>query len=351
MDAIKNNSGVRSASGGKIQNKENIENTKFKYKISLELPSNLASKLSKSIVARFNDIEKHEYAGRATMLDGSERDSWIHYGNYGDESIIIEISYRWIDPHFLCFSLWDMDKKDSKYFYNSLFVNQVLDEAYNKNEKVWEMFTAPCLITIGTVINDPETFLPSKSILGKIAKMAKAMPNWNFWDSYKIGDYKKAVYWLRVMEKEHNDKGKMFLSAIEAWCYFLNKENEKSIKLFLKTASDFHDAKMEMYCDLCLYFAIEASMQICEIQNRIQVLEKVAKNIPDLSLAQRKYIFDILKISAVSVYIGVAVCCRSIIESTLKDILVETYKVPVRTLIKDCKKAGVLTGRTSSGMY
>lgn len=346
--------GIRSLVITKLQIKDAkiIGKTKFNKTFSIQVSSDIAHELSKALWSRLGQKENYQQLNHATMIDGSESDLWVQFGKFNNDSILTELSFRWIDPHFLCFCLWNTKEKDSKYVYDELFVKKVLREAFDEKGKIWEIFIAPSTLSISTVDIKPQTFLPSKNVLNELTRITKNNPWYKFWDYFTNNNFKRAIYYLKSIQKRKTDDiDKVFIKSIIAVCYFKQKNFLKAIRLFLKTAIDFHKLRLEMLCDICIFFAIEASKNMDNIDMSINTFKTITRRIPGISYYQRKWILNILKMYAISVNIGVAVCCRSLIEITLKETLNDTYGIPIEKLIKECKHQKILKTGASSGLY
>jgi hypothetical protein len=348
-----NNDTIRPISISGTNNLE-VENIDFKYNINLDLSIKTSKELVRSILLYFKQDTTKVMPipiNHVTWSDGSESDLWGYSGSFGSEKVVLAISHKWIDPHFLTFWLWLPDRH--RYPIDYLFGEFIREEAMTDWRKFGEVLVAPCMIKISTVENDPKNFLPTEDVLRKLCSEAKESPSVKFWRSFKENKYKTAASYVSKMRKLYDKENSQhaFLGTVEALCHFNDGQNKKAIKLFTQMASYFHSKGLEMNCNMCLFFAIEAAKKIGELTQSINSMKWIAQRIPNLSPYQRNEVSGILKNYSISVYIGVVALCRRIIEMALRDILSERCNTSVENLIKDCVKSGVLKGRPGPGLY
>jgi len=102
---------------------------------------------------------------------------------------------------------------------------------------------------------------------------------------------------------------------------------------------------------MCFFFAIQAAKEMKDLNESLAVMKRIAYEIPDLSSDLQPEVSNILCSYVVSVYVGVVVLCRRVLELALKNILVATYKKQISALIQECQQAGILKGGARSGLY
>lgn len=240
-------------------------------------------------------------------------------------------------------------KKPREYPVDELFKPEILEEAVNTKtkHKFAEVFVAPCTIRIRAVETDPKTFLFSADLLQELITAAKENPSVKFWYSFKKKKYELAASYIGEFIELSKGKDKQsilysqFLGAVQALCYLLGNQNDRAVDQFLNTGINFHTAHIERYADACLFFAIEAAKEMGDLNRSRAVMKRIAQEIPGLTPDLQEEASNILLSYAASVYVGVVVLCRRALELVLKQILAETYKVPIDTLLKSCPKAGV----------
>lgn len=327
----------------------------FKYDTTLEVPCFAAHDIAKIAMASFNqDNVKHVPIFHTTLNDGSEKDLVAHYGSKSGEHILVEISHSYIDPHFLWFWLWWPDvKRQIKYPIDELFQHDLIKEAIKTGEKFGEIYVAPCKIRIRTVETNPETFLFPTDLLQKLVTSIKESPWVKFWYSFKEKEYELAASYVGEVRElsKGKDNQSIFLGAVQALCYLLGQQNAKAVDQFLKMGIDFHTARFDRYCDACFFFAIEAAKEMGDLNRSSAAMKRIAQEIPGLTPDLRKEVSNILFSYAASVYIGVVVLCRRVLELVLTQILTETYETSIDTLVKRCHKAGVLKGSVRRGLF
>ncbi len=262
----------------------------------------------------------------------------------------------WIDPHFLSAWLWRPDfRKQRQYPVDKLFQKEILDDATIKDRhKFGELLVAPCKIRILTVETDPKAFLFEPDFLQKLIYSAKENPCVKFWESFKKDNYEQAASYIdkvRKLTRSNEVKQIIFLGTVQALCYLQAKQNTKAINQFLKMGADFHRAKLDSYCNLCFFFAIEAAREIEDLNQRDAAMKKIVRKIPDLNPDAQKEILNILLSYAGSIYLGAAVLCRRVLELTLTQILTTRYKKTIPQLIKECQKTGSLDKGIGPGLY
>jgi tetratricopeptide (TPR) repeat protein len=339
---------------GSDLNKLSLGDVNFQYDITLHVSATLAHNFAKVATARFKEENVKILPIRHTTFnDGSESDLWVHYASEGEEHVLVEIHHRWIDLYFLAFWLWEPDReKKGDYSIDYLFPSSLIAEHTKYGERGGEIFIAPCTIRIRTSKEDPKGFLPPEDALQKLVKETSESPWIKFWRCFKENNYKQAAACIREVQKlsRERDSAYFFLDAIEALCCQYATQYEKAVKLFIQAAAGFDITGFDRNCDACLFFAIEAAKKINDLNQSTSLLNQIAQEIPDLSPSQREEVSDILRAYAVRVYIGVVVLCRRVLEITITQILTGTYGVAIDTLVKECRKTGVLPSR-AGGLY
>jgi hypothetical protein len=330
-----------------------LRDINFHYDTILKVPSFVAHDTAKIAMARFRkDNVKYVPLSHATMWDGSEEDQVAYYGSEGGEHVLVEISYRYIDPHFLWFWLWLPDFKKKRIF-DHLFDEEIISEAVMPTgEKFGELLVAPCTVRIRTVKTDPKNFILALG-LQEFENFAKESPWVKFWDAFKEKKYELAASYIReVCElSEEKDTQSIFLGAVQALCCLLGKQNIQAADQFLQMGINFHKARLDRYCDLCFFFAIEATKGFGDLNLSSVAMKRIAKEIPGLIPRLQKEISDILLSYVVSVYTGAGVLCRRTLELPLTQILTNTYKMSIDTLIDKAIEAGVLKSNVRRGFF
>ena len=326
----------------------------FQYEITLRVFATAAYDLAKAVTERFKkENVKILPIGHMTLSDGSESDLWAHYASERGEQVLVEISHQWIDLYFLSFWLWKPDRgKKEEHAIDDLFPDSLLHEHTKDGERGAEIFVAPCTIRIRTVKEDPRSFLPPGDALQRLVQETSESPWIKFWHCFNENNYKQAAAYVRAVQKlsPERDSNYFFLCAVEALCHQCVRQYGRAVKLFIQAAVGFHTTGFDRNCDACLFFAIEAAKKMDDLNQSTSVLNRIAQEIPNLSAGQRKEISDILRAYAVRVYIGVVVLCRRVLELTIKQILTESYGMPIDALVKECRKAGILTDR-AAGLF
>jgi hypothetical protein len=341
--------------------KLNLPNIKFQYDTTLEIPCFAAHDIAKIALARFSrDNVKHVPISHATFNDGSEKDLDAHYGSESGEHILVEVSHAWIDPHFLWFWLWWPDiKKQIEYPIDQLFEFEILGEAINTKtmQKFGEIYVAPCTIRIRTAKTDPKTFLFPPNMLQELITVAKENPSIKFWHSFKEKQYELATSYIGELLELSKGKDEQsillfqFLCAVQALCYLRGNQNDRAVDQFLNIGINFHTARLERYCDACFFFAIEAAKEMGDLDRSRAAMKRIAQEIPSLNPDLQNELFDILFSYTASIYIGVVVLCRRVLELALKEILTETYRSSIKTLVKGCRNAGALNPGVGRGLF
>jgi hypothetical protein len=326
----------------------------FRYDTILKVPSFVAHDTAKIAMARFRqDDVKYIPLVHATMWDGSEEDQVAYYGSGGGEHVLVEISYRYIDPHFFWFWLWLPDYKKEGSYFDNLFDEEIISEAVMPTkEKFGELLVAPCAVRIRTVKTDPQNFISALG-LQEFENFAKESPWVKFWDAFKEKKYELAASYIREICElsEEKDTQSIFLGAVQALCYFLGKQNIQAANQFMQMGINFHKAHLDRYCDLCFFFAIEATKGFGDLNLSSVAMKRIAKEIPSLTPRLQKEISDILLSYVVSVYTGAGVLCRRTLELPLTQILTNTYKMSIDTLINKAIEAGVLKSNVRRGFF
>jgi hypothetical protein len=245
------------------------------------------------------------------------------------------------------------DKKQREYPIDDLFYQDIITEAIKNGQKFGEIFVAPCTIRIRTVKTDPKNFLFPTDLLEKLVTSAKETPYVKFWHAFKEKDYELAASY--VGETADLSQGvvsqEIFLGAVQALCYLLGGQNAKAVDQFLKMGIGFHTARFYRYSDACFFFAIEAAKEMGNLSQSIDAMKRIAQEIPSFGPDLQKEVANILVSYAASVYIGVVVLCRRVLELILTQALTEIYKVSLNTLVKECRKAGMLRGGVRRGLF
>jgi hypothetical protein len=332
-----------------------LPNLSFRYDTTIEVYFFAACDIAEIAMARFHkENVKHVPMRHITFSDGSEGYVWIHYGSENGEHVLIEFFDHWIDPHFLSFWLWLPDsRKRRDYPVDELFDEEIMGEAITqRGDKFGEILVAPVTVRIRTDKTDPNTFLPSPNLLQKLVMSAKENPCIKFWNCFKKREYELAASYIGEVRKLTKDRNQTsFLGAVQGLCYLLAKKNAKAVDQFLRIGADFHVARLERYSDLCFFFAIESAKGMDDLNESSAAMKRITQKIPDLPLDLRKEVSNILISYSASVYIGVVVLCRRILEIMLTQILIKKYETSINDLIEECKKEGVLKGNVRQGLF
>lgn len=326
-----------------------LPNITFKYDNTVEVGFSATCKIQEIAMARFHEENVRIGQIHVTFWDGSEGYRFAYYGNEGQEHVLVEISDRWIDPHFLNFWLWLPDsRKRRQYPIDELIREELVKDAIENEQKFAEILVAPCKIRIRTVETDPKTFLFEPDLLQRFIVMAKEDPCVKFWESFKKKDYEQAASYIGKVRRLSKSKGlvkqTIFLGAVQALCYLQAGQNTTAINQFVKMGTDFHAVNLDSYSNLCFFFAIDAAKKIEDLNQCNAAMKKIVRKIPNLTKDVQREILDILLSYAVSVYLGSVVLCRRVLELTLTKLLFEKYKMSIPALIKECRKTGVLKG-------
>jgi hypothetical protein len=345
---------ISSSRPGKLD----LPDIKFQYDTILKVPCFVAYDIAKNAMAHFRkDNVKYVPLVHYTMWNGSEEELVAYYGSEEGEHVLVTISCRYIDPHFLWFWLWlpDIDKRKKargkKDPIDELFSNEIISEAATPTkQKFGELFVAPCTVRIRTVKTNLRNFPP---VPQKLVNSLKEMPWVKFWDAFKERKYELAASYVKDVLKtsRKKDTESIFLGAVQALCYLLGKHNIEAADEFLRLGIDFHKASLDRYCDLCFFFAIEAAKGIDDLNLSSAAMKRIAEQVPGLTPHLQKEISDILLSYAVSLNTCAGVLCRRTLELTLTQILTKKYRMTTATLIKKAKEAGVLESNARPGLF
>jgi hypothetical protein len=332
----------------------------FEFNARYDLMTSDSWNLAKKIAASFPNEEAKNSIPicHVTYKNGSEQDLYSHFAVFGESILLIEVSHSYIDNHFIDFKLRETD--DSmipQYPMNVLFSEEFYKEEKD-NRKVAEIFIKPTAITIHIIKYDVSKFLPTDQEIKLFEQYINNYPVYHFWTKFLGKDYLGAYLDLekflkKVYEKSSSDDEYLisFYNSLYGVCKYLTEEYEAAARLFIVTGKDYLRGGLKRNADVCFFFALEAGKRINDINKSFEIASELVECFRFLDENLKDEVLEIIKSYYGSIYIGVAVLCRRVIEIYISEKLEKKFGLSIKEQIIISKKNMEMPKNVGPGLF